>query len=205
MTSSLIDSNSLIVLRCSAGISACSSASGSSLTPVGHLEAGENEMMRASVDIVGHGIGIALLLRRAGRARQVADDRLYRPVAMKHDASDVMLAVRSARRPIRRFDDVASAAEVEKGLPYSAGFKALCAGRTCARPVRWRTIRAMTTTRRPGDREARDSAARRPRPKVERPGEPPLRLNVWLRWPAFFAAASPRQRSSSVSLAPWLP
>ena len=63
MASSLIDSNSLIVLRCSAGISACSSASGSSLTPVGHLEAGENEMMRASVDIVGHGIGIALLLR----------------------------------------------------------------------------------------------------------------------------------------------
>jgi len=56
------------------------------------------------------------------------------------------------------------------------------------RPLRWRTIRAMTTTRRPGDREARDSAARRPRPKVERPAEPPLRLNVWLRWPAFFAA-----------------
>jgi hypothetical protein len=81
---------------------------------------------------------------------------------MKHDASDVMLAVRSARRPMHRFDDVVSAAEVEKGLLYSAGFKAHRAGRTCARPVWWRTIRVMTTTRRPGDREARDSAARRP-------------------------------------------
>ena len=124
---------------------------------------------------------------------------------MKHDASDVMLAVRSARRPIRRFDDVASAAEVEKGLPYSAGFKALCAGRTCARPVRWRTIRAMTTTRRPGDREARDSAARRPRPKVERPAEPPLRLNVWPRWPAFFAARITSPTKLFGRLAPWLP
>ena len=36
--------------------------------------------------------------------------------------------------------------------------------------------------------DTRDSAARRPRPKVERPVEPPLRLNVWRRWSAFFAA-----------------
>ena len=143
--------------------------------------------------------------RRAGRARQVADDRLYRPVVMKHDASDVMLAVRSARRPMHRFDDVVSAAEVEKGLLYSAGFKAHCAGRTCARPVWWRTIRVMTTTRRPGDREARDSAARRPRPKVERPADPLLRLNVWPRWPAFFAARITSPTKLFGRLAPWLP
>ena len=72
-------------------------------------------------------------------------------------------------------------------------------------PVRWRTIRAMTTTRRPGDGVARDSAARRPRPKVERPAEPPLRLNVWLRWPAFFAARITSPTKLFGRLAPWLP
>ena len=46
----------------------------------------------------------------------------------------------------------------------------------------------MMTTRRLDEREARDSAARRPRPKVERPTVPLLRLKVWPRWPAFFAA-----------------
>ena len=62
-------------------------------------------------------------------------------------------------------------------------------------PPWWRTTRAMTTTRRLGDREARDSAARRPRPKVERPAVPLLRLNVWPRWPASSRPASPPQRA----------
>src|ERR1700674_4187724 len=45
----------------------------------------------------------------------------------------------------------------------------------------------MTTTRRPGDRCDNESAAPRPRPKVERlgPAVPPKRLPVY---PAFFAA-----------------
>ena len=46
----------------------------------------------------------------------------------------------------------------------------------------------MTTTRRPDERDARDSAGRRPRPKVERPADPPLPLKAGPRWPAFFAA-----------------
>jgi hypothetical protein len=36
------------------------------------------------------------------------------------------------------------------------------------------TIRVMTTTRRLGEREAGDSAVRRPRPKIERPPVLPL-------------------------------
>jgi hypothetical protein len=39
-----------------------------------------------------------------------------------------------------------------------------------------------------GEREARDSAARRPRPKVECPPVPMLGRNVCPLWPAFFAA-----------------
>jgi len=45
-----------------------------------------------------------------------------------------------------------------------------------AEPLPWcRTIRVMMTTRRPGERDDRDRAARRPRPNVERPLVPPLR------------------------------
>ena len=46
----------------------------------------------------------------------------------------------------------------------------------------------MTTTRRPDGRDASDSAARRPRPKVERPADPPLPLKAGPRCPAFIAA-----------------
>jgi hypothetical protein len=72
-------------------------------------------------------------------------------------------------------------------------------------PARWRTIRAMTTTRRLDDREARDSAARRPQPKVERPTDRPLGPNVQPRWPAFFAARITSPTKLFGRLAPWLP
>ena len=51
----------------------------------------------------------------------------------------------------------------------------------------------MTMTRRPGERDDMESAARRPRPNVERPCARPLRPKPMPVWPAFFAAriASP--------------
>jgi hypothetical protein len=52
----------------------------------------------------------------------------------------------------------------------------------------WRTIRAITTTRRLGERDARDSAARRPLPNAERPLVPLPRLNSLPVSPAFLAA-----------------
>jgi hypothetical protein len=52
------------------------------------------------------------------------------------------------------------------------------------------------------EREPRGSAARRPGPKVERPLVAPRRPNVWPRRPASFAAASPRQQSSSLACDP---
>ena len=73
------------------------------------------------------------------------------------------------------------------------------------RPPRWRATRAMTTTRRLREREAKDSAARRPRPKVERPTVPLLRLKVWPRWPAFFAALITSPTKVFGRLAPRLP
>src|ERR1700738_4133681 len=46
----------------------------------------------------------------------------------------------------------------------------------------------MTTTRRPGERAASESAARRPLPNVERPFVPPPRPNSLPVYPAFLAA-----------------
>ena len=63
----------------------------------------------------------------------------------------------------------------------------------------------MMTTRRPRGRVDRDRAARRPRPNVERPAEPPLRPNVLPRWPAFFAARITSPTKLFGRLAPWLP
>ena len=57
------------------------------------------------------------------------------------------------------------------------------------RPLRWRAIPVMTTTRRPDDREARER--RPPFRKVERPAAPALRLNVRRQLPASFAARIP--------------
>ena len=70
---------------------------------------------------------------------------------------------------------------------------------------RWRTIRVMTTTRRPGEREDRDRAARRPRPKVDRPVVPPVRPKALPVWPAFFAARITSPTKLFGRLAPWLP
>src|ERR1700733_14697953 len=63
----------------------------------------------------------------------------------------------------------------------------------------------MMTTRRPRGRVDRDRAARRPRPNVERPAEPPLRPNVLPRWPAFLAARITSPTKVFGRLAPWLP
>jgi hypothetical protein len=63
----------------------------------------------------------------------------------------------------------------------------------------------MKTTRRPWGRVDRDRAARRPRPNVDRPAEPPLRSNVFPRWPAFFAARITSPTKVFGRLAPWLP
>ena len=63
----------------------------------------------------------------------------------------------------------------------------------------------MMTTRRPRGRVDSDRAARRPRPNVERPAEPPLLPNVLPRWPAFFAARVTSPTKVFGRLAPWLP
>jgi hypothetical protein len=63
----------------------------------------------------------------------------------------------------------------------------------------------MTTTRRLGEQEARHSAARRPRPKVEPPPALPLCPKARPRWPAFFAARITSPTKFFGRLATWLP
>ena len=52
----------------------------------------------------------------------------------------------------------------------------------------WRTMRAIMTTRRPVDRDERESAARRPRPKRERLRTALAAAKLLPTCPAFFAA-----------------
>jgi hypothetical protein len=63
----------------------------------------------------------------------------------------------------------------------------------------------MMTTRQLDDREARGSAACRPRPKVERFSGAPLRFNLWPGWPAFFTARITSPTKLFGRLARWLP
>ena len=63
----------------------------------------------------------------------------------------------------------------------------------------------MTTTRRVDERDASESAARRPRPKVDRPLPFPAPLNVAPRWPAFAAARITSPTKVFGRLAPRLP
>ena len=69
----------------------------------------------------------------------------------------------------------------------------------------WRTMRVIMTTRRPGDRDDRESAARRPRPKVERPLLPPAPRKFLPVWPAFFAARITSPTKLFGGLTPLLP
>ena len=66
-------------------------------------------------------------------------------------------------------------------------------------------MRVIMTTRRPGDRDDRESAARRPRPKVERPLLPLAPRKFLPVWPAFFAARITSPTKVSGRLPPRLP
>src|ERR1700686_5182710 len=66
-------------------------------------------------------------------------------------------------------------------------------------------MRVMITTRRPGDRDDRESAAGRPRPKVERPLPPPALRKFLPVCPAFFAARITSPTKLLGGLAPLLP
>ena len=63
----------------------------------------------------------------------------------------------------------------------------------------------MTTTRRLVDRDASESAARRPRPNVDRPEPALLPEKVRPRCPAFFAARITSPTKLFAFFAPWLP